>query len=87
MGGAAVIPAAKIRGLRQALERDGEVRFNNGSVVRRETLVKFEVERLGGGKARFQESELDRAYEMALNGPRPMPQPPSRTDFGEDAPF
>lgn len=33
------ISEAKIRGLREVLERDGEVKFKNGSVVRREVAV------------------------------------------------
>lgn len=94
------IPAAKIKALREALERDGEVRFKNGSLV---TWTAFqagpegeendgwvEVERPAGGKARYpdDDSGLRAAYMMALAGPKPKAQPSGDgARFGEDAPW
>ena len=45
--------------------------------------VHFVVKRGYGGSTRFADSdtEIRRAYEMALNGPRPKQQPPER-DYG-----
>jgi hypothetical protein len=43
--------------------------------------VHFVVKRGYGGETRFTEDEIRRAYEMALNGPRPKRQPTER-DFG-----
>lgn len=80
------IPKAKLKALREVLERDGEVTFKNGSVVERvidevilgmtgdsETLVHFLVKRPAGGIARYTESEISSAYAMALRGPEPKP--------------
>jgi hypothetical protein len=46
------------------------------------------VTRSAGGVSRFRESELHRAYEMALNGPRSKEQPSSDgSKFGDDPPW
>jgi hypothetical protein len=85
-----VIPMAKVRALREGLERDGEVRFANGSVVRmhRGARLLIEVERPAKGRSGFTEDELSRAYEMALNGPRPKQQPSGDPGkYGEEAPW
>lgn len=94
------IPVAKIEALRQALERDGTVRFKNGSVVTwtakqvglegEEVEGRVEVERPAGGTARYpdDDSGLRSAYEMALNGPPPKQQPSGDPEkFGDDPPF
>lgn len=81
--------AAKLAALRAALERDGEVKFKDGSIVRRETVVKIVVERPGGGISTYPENELGAAYAMALHGPVPRPQPEGDTAamFGDAPPF
>ena len=47
-------------------------------------VARLVVKRPAGGSMRFADSdaEIRRAYEMALNGPRPKQQPTER-DFGE----
>jgi hypothetical protein len=46
------------------------------------------VMRPSGGKVRYYEEEIHRAYEMALNGPRPKQQPSGDpAKFGDDPPF
>lgn len=95
-----VIADAKIRALREALERDGEVKFKNGSVVTwsatqagpegEQTEGRVEVERPAGGRSRYLDDDagLRRAYEMALNGPKPKPQPSGDPAmFGDAPPF
>ncbi len=83
-----MIPAAKLEGLRSALERDGEVEFRNGAKVRRETVVKLVVEGPWGGVSRFGENELAAAYEMALHGARAVAQPKGDpAKFGDPPPF
>ena len=98
-----MIPEAKIVALREALERDGTVTFKNGSVVERiadevrdgaqapgegKEIVHFIVTRPIGGRARYTEDEIRRAYEMALNGPRPKQQPSGDgSKFGDDPPW
>lgn len=95
-----MIPGAKLRGLRELLERNGEVRFKNGSVVTwtasqtglegEEVDGRIEVERPAGGIARYpdDDSGLRSAYEMALNGPKSKQQPSGDpTMFGDDPPF
>lgn len=48
--------------------------------------VRLLVTRPAGGKARYRlDTEIRRAYDMALHGPPRRPQPPSR-DYG-DCPF
>lgn len=114
-----MIPEAKIRGLRQALEAEGKVTFTaSGATVElvdcercegkgREQLPehiliddpsrpcrscdeegkKLRVSRGHGGHKDFTIAEAHRAYDLALNGPPPKRQPPSKTDFGDDPPF
>jgi hypothetical protein len=96
-----VIPKAKITALREVLERDGEVVFKNGSIVRREiagTVIaaksdqKFHLRviRPAGGIARYpdDDSGLRAAYAMALNGPAPKAQPSGDgSKLGDDPPF
>lgn len=94
------VPSPKLKALREALERDGGVRFKNGSLVTwtasqagpegEENDGRVEVERPAGGKARYpdDDSGLRAAYMMALAGPKPKAQPSGDgARFGEDAPW
>lgn len=83
-----MIPAAKLEGLRAALERDGEVEFTNGAKVRRETVVEIIVEGRWGTVRRYPEKDLERAYDMALHGEqRRVPRPPPETPEDDPPPF
>lgn len=94
------IPTPKIIALREALERDGEVVFKNGSKVTwtasqagpegEEADGRIEVERPAGGVARYLDDDagLRNAYAMALYGPTPRPQPSGDPAmFGDDPPW
>lgn len=83
-----MIPAAKLRGLQQALERDGKVTFPNGAIVTREVEVRIVVEGPWGGISRFTEKEIAEAYRLALEGTRRGTQPKGDPGmFGDDPPF
>lgn len=86
-----MIPKAKVEGLRQALDK-GEVRFKNGSVVRRLDSGKFPIQvvREAGGVACYpdDDSGLLSAYAMALRGPQPKKQPSGDgSKYGDEAPW
>lgn len=97
------IPSPKLRALREALERDGEVVFKNGSKVVRQVVtlravgeeeaspkVILLVVRPAGGMATYDDGDsgLRRAYAMALDGPTPKPQPSGDPAmFGDDPPW
>jgi hypothetical protein len=93
-----VIPEAKIVALREALERDGTVTFKNGSTIEwsaaqtgpegEQVEGRLVVKRGHGGETRYTEDEIRRAYEMALNGPRPKQQPSGDgSKFGDGPPW
>jgi hypothetical protein len=97
-----VIPAAKIKALREVLERDGEVTFKNGATVtwsaaqagpegeQVEGRVVVTRPSAPGGEWRFTDDDdgLRRAYGMALDGPPRHPQPSGDPSlFGETPPF
>jgi LmbE family N-acetylglucosaminyl deacetylase len=83
-----VIPESKIRALRDRLEADGEVEFSNESKVIREVTVKLVVIRPHGGVWRLEENDHRRAYEIALAGLHPVPQPKGDpAKFGDDPPY
>lgn len=83
------ITEAKLRGLREALARDNRVVFHGGATLETETRYKLTTPL--GAVLRFTEAELRRAYEIALRGPAPLPQPatPAELDerYGEKAPW
>jgi hypothetical protein len=84
-----LIDAAKIAGLRQVLDRDGFVRFKNGSTVKveRDGLLVRRA-RLIVSRHRSAESAYRRAIKpLSRPGARLRPRPRSRTDFGVTAPF
>lgn len=83
-----MIDRAKLEGLRQLLERDGEAKTKRGAVVERTDDERFPIIVRGpyGGRSRFTDNELPRAYALAVDGPLHKVQPRSRTDFG-DCPF
>lgn len=70
------LPDAQVADAREESAEEIECPVCGGKKVR---LI---VTRPAGGETRFHEHEIRRAYEMALNGPRPKQQPPER-DFGE----
>lgn len=95
------VPAAKLRGLRELLERDGVARFKGGAVVtwtakqegaegeHLEGRVEVERPSAPGAVKRWPDDDdgLRRAYEWALHGSPPVAQPSSSKDFGEQAPW
>lgn len=84
-----MIDRAKLEGLRQLLDRDGRAQTKRGSVIERVDDKRFPIVVIGpyGGRARFTDDEMPRAYDLAVNGPPRGPQPRKpAVDFG-DCPF
>lgn len=84
----APLDSAKIAGLRQLLARDGKATTKRGAVIERVDDERFPLVVHGpyGGRSRFTEDEIRRAYDLAVNGPPAKAQPRARMDFG-DCPF
>jgi len=67
------VAAAKLRGLREGVRRDGKVIFKTGAEVRIE--CRYVVKTPVGAICVFTERELSRAYELAMRPPGPIPAP------------
>lgn len=82
------VDAAKLRGLRNAVERDGKAHFKTGAEVRVER--RYVVKTPLGAIAVYTAAELDKAYELANRpaGPFPMELSPALDQrWGVDPPW
>lgn len=74
-----MIPPEKLRALQQGLDTHGRVRFKNGAVI--EAEVRYKLTTPLGAVQRFGEAELASAYEIAMRGPAPLPQPATEAEL------
>lgn len=85
-----MIERAKLEGLRRALERDGAVEFPKGGKVWIERRIV--VQSAAGAKVVFRDSEIEKAYELAMRPIEPLrddvhPDPELDRRWGADPPF
>jgi len=83
------ITPAKLAALQQELDAHGKVRFKNGAVI--ESIERYRLTTPLGAVVVYTQEELRKAYEVALRGPAPLPQPATEEEldarYGTKAPF